>query len=249
MTCLGYARKEPGWFVILNVSRSCEKALGSLLKTLKTTGAGADTIYVAHLRLGQTTRGKSNVLADRLRSELLQAYDASLPRLHFANLLCRVLPPASLSTLRAAIYRRIGFAIAPRVAFLSAIRVIGKGQGVYGRLVIGEGTLIGLHPVFNLDDTITIGRNVSLGPSVSIFTSTHLLGPSSRRMNPGVITRPVVIEDGVWVGVGSLILPGVVIGRGSVIGAGSVVTESVPPNMLMVGNPAKPVQELPWPDS
>ena len=160
----------------------------------------------------------------------------------------RLIAPMSLPTLRAAFYRWVGFQIAERVSFVGVITVIGGGRGAYRRLSIGTGSLIGYQPLFNLDESITIGRNVSLGPNVSIFTSTHLLGPASRRMNPNVIRRPVVIEDGVWVGVGVIILPGVTIGRGSVVSAGAVVTESVPPNMLVSGNPAKPLQELPWPD-
>jgi acetyltransferase-like isoleucine patch superfamily enzyme len=47
------------------------------------------------------------------------------------------------------------------------------------------------------------------------------------------------IEDDVWIGANSVILPGVRIGRGSVIGAGSVVTKSVPPHAIYAGNPAK----------
>lgn len=185
----------------------------------------------------------------RLRGELRGARNALLGRLRVANLLCRLFPPLSLGTVRAAIYRQLMPGIASHVSFLSSIRVIASGPGsaAYGRLSIGEGGLIGLYPVFNLDDTITLGRRVSLGPSVTIYTSTHLLGPGSRRMNPSVMTRPVVIEDGVWIGGGATILPGVVIGRGSVVAAGAVVTENVSPNTLMMGNPAKPVQELPWP--
>lgn len=186
--------------------------------------------------------------SSRLRRELFPLSQALLPRLRGANLLARLLPPYTLNTVRAAIYRLIGFDVGPRVSFLSDIQVIGSGHAIYGRLHVGADSLIGYKPTFNLDDTITIGRNVAFGPFVSIFTSTHLLGPGSRRMSPGIITRPVVIEDGAWIGIGTIILPGVVVGRGSVVGAGSIVTESVPPNALVSGNPAKSIQELPLPD-
>lgn len=202
---------------------------------------------IAWIRLTNHFIGRRRL--SRLRGELRGARDALLVRLRVANLLCRLLPPLSLGTVRAAIYRQFVLGIAAHVSFLSSIRVIASGPGpaVYGRLSIGESSLIGLYPTFNLDDTITIGRCVSLGPSITIYTSTHLLGPGSRRMNPSVMTRPVMIEDGAWIGGGSTILPGVVIGRGSVVAAGAVVTDNVPPNTLVMGNPAKPVQELPWP--
>ena len=49
----------------------------------------------------------------------------------------------------------------------------------------------------------------------------------------------IYIEDDVWIGANSVVLPGVRIGRGSVIGAGSVVTKEVPPFSVYAGNPAK----------
>jgi serine acetyltransferase len=51
----------------------------------------------------------------------------------------------------------------------------------------------------------------------------------------------VKIEEDVFVGPGSIILPNVVIGRGSVVTAGSVVTRSVPPMTVVQGNPAVPI--------
>lgn len=51
----------------------------------------------------------------------------------------------------------------------------------------------------------------------------------------------IVIEDDVWIGVGSIILSGVVVGRGSIIAAGSVVTKNVEPFSIYGGNPAKKI--------
>lgn len=49
----------------------------------------------------------------------------------------------------------------------------------------------------------------------------------------------IVIEDDVYIGSCSLILPGVTIGEGSLVAAGSVVTKSVPPHVVVGGNPAR----------
>lgn len=57
-------------------------------------------------------------------------------------------------------------------------------------------------------------------------------------------SKPVVIGDDVWIGTGSIILPGVNIGNGSVISAGSVVTKSVPEMCLVGGNPAKVIRRF-----
>jgi acetyltransferase-like isoleucine patch superfamily enzyme len=54
--------------------------------------------------------------------------------------------------------------------------------------------------------------------------------------------RPVVIEDAVWLGANTIVLPGVRIGRGSVVAAGSVVVHDVPPMVVVSGNPARIVK-------
>jgi galactoside O-acetyltransferase len=56
--------------------------------------------------------------------------------------------------------------------------------------------------------------------------------------------QKVVIQDNVWVGFDSVIVPGVEIGRGSVIGCKTVVTRDVPPYAVVAGSPARVVREL-----
>lgn len=53
---------------------------------------------------------------------------------------------------------------------------------------------------------------------------------------------PIIIGDNVFIGWGSIILPGVSIGSNCVIGAGSVVTKNVPEGMVAAGNPAKVIR-------
>ena len=62
------------------------------------------------------------------------------------------------------------------------------------------------------------------------------------RINTRGENHPIVIEESVWIGANSIILPGVKIGRGSVIGAGSVVTGEIPPLVVAAGNPARVVK-------
>jgi acetyltransferase-like isoleucine patch superfamily enzyme len=55
----------------------------------------------------------------------------------------------------------------------------------------------------------------------------------------------VKIGNNVFIGVNSVILRNVTIGDNSIIGAGSIVTKDVPPNVVVVGNPAKVIRKLP----
>ena len=59
------------------------------------------------------------------------------------------------------------------------------------------------------------------------------------RINTHGQAEEIIIEDDVWIGAGTTVLPGVRIGRGSIIGAGSVVTKSIPSMVVAAGNPAR----------
>jgi lipopolysaccharide O-acetyltransferase len=54
----------------------------------------------------------------------------------------------------------------------------------------------------------------------------------------------VAIEDNVWLGEFVSVLPGVTIGKGSIVGANSVVSKNLPPYVIAVGTPAKPIKKF-----
>jgi acetyltransferase-like isoleucine patch superfamily enzyme len=56
--------------------------------------------------------------------------------------------------------------------------------------------------------------------------------------------RPITVEENVWVGFDSVVLPGVTLGRGCIVGSKTVVSKSVPPYTIVVGNPAREVRIL-----
>ena len=90
---------------------------------------------------------------------------------------------------------------------------------------------------------VEIGRNCMLGPGVHIYTATHPLD-ASERVAGLEYGKPVTIGDDVWIGGRAVLNPGVTVGDGSVIGSGAVVTEDVPANAVVQGNPATVVKEL-----
>ena len=103
---------------------------------------------------------------------------------------------------------------------------------------IGSNTVINRHTYLDGRVSLKIGNNVNVSHQTLIQTLTH--DPQSRDFT--CICQPVIIEDYVWIGTRSIILPGVTIGEGAVIGAGSVVTKNIPPYSIAVGNPAKVIK-------
>ena len=57
-------------------------------------------------------------------------------------------------------------------------------------------------------------------------------------------TAPVRIEENVWIGDSAIVCKGVTIGENSIVGTGAVVVNTIPPNTIAAGNPAKPVKQL-----
>ncbi len=85
---------------------------------------------------------------------------------------------------------------------------------------------------------ITVGSNCQITSGVRILT--HGGGNVARKKHPDFdVFGKVTIGDWVYIGTNSLIMPGVTIGDGALIAAGSVVTKSVPPGVVVGGNPAK----------
>ncbi len=90
---------------------------------------------------------------------------------------------------------------------------------------------------------ITIGDDVQFGPNVQLLTPTHPTDAGLRRAK-WEAAEPIAIEDNAWIGGGAIVLPGVTVGENSIVGAAAVVTKDVPPNTLVVGNPARVVRTL-----
>jgi maltose O-acetyltransferase len=163
-------------------------------------------------------------------------------RLRFANIVLALLPPFTLTRLRTLIYRACGVKIGPHSLIFGHIEMSGQGP-VWERLVVGANCFINTPFHADLNGTITIGDNVSIGHHVVFITTDHEIGPPERRCGAAV-RKAIVIENGCWIGAGTIILPGVTVGAGSVVSAGAVVTQDVPPNRVVGGSPARPVKTL-----
>lgn len=107
---------------------------------------------------------------------------------------------------------------------------------------IGSGTYANMNFTLIDDWKITIGKNVLIGPNVTLSTTGHAIHPAHR--GDGMYSFPITIGDNVWIGGNVMVLPGVTIGENSVIGAGSVVTKDIPANVVAFGVPCKVYREI-----
>lgn len=123
--------------------------------------------------------------------------------------------------------------------WISAPFFVDYGENIH----IGKNVEINMNCVFLDCNTITIGDFSGIGPSVHIYTVFHPTNPLERLDEKShfwkSLATPVHIGKNVWIGGGSIILPGVTIGDGTTIGAGSIVTKSIPANCIAAGNPCK----------
>lgn len=118
--------------------------------------------------------------------------------------------------------------------------VILQGSGL---LELGENSFVGSFSVIGANDKIIIGDNVMISQSVSIRDTDHKFNRKDIPMiKQGINTKPVIIEDDVWIGHGAIITKGVRIGRGAIVAAGAVVTKDVPSYSIVGGVPAKVIK-------
>lgn len=120
----------------------------------------------------------------------------------------------------------------------SPVKLLADRPGA--RIIIGDKTRI--HGTcIHAYKLIEIGGNCLIAANCQIFDGNgHDISFSNveNRIHTQGASKPIVIEDNVWIGANSIVLPGVRIGAGSVISANSVVNKDIPPMVIAGGNPA-----------
>ncbi len=115
-----------------------------------------------------------------------------------------------------------------------------------GEIHIGNGVGISNVAIVSMS-RIDIEDNVLIGGSVKIYDNDfHSLDYKVRMNTPteSIVSKPIRICEGAFLGANSMILKGVTIGKHSIIGAGSVVTKDVPDNEIWAGNPARFIRKI-----
>ena len=123
-------------------------------------------------------------------------------------------------------------------------------SSVEGRLVIGDH--VGLGAGANIraaGGEIHIGSNTGISQHCVLLASSHVTTDPGRYLHAkwDETRVGVYIGENVWIGAGTIVMPGVKIGDSAVIGAGSVVTKSVPANEIWAGAPARLIRSVTTP--
>ena len=119
---------------------------------------------------------------------------------------------------------------------------IEAGTGIFApeRLHIGDHTRIGGRCILHAVGGCHIGKACAISLETYILTIEHSYnGGESLPYDGTRLVKPVYIEDYVWLGTRSSVLPGVRIGEGAIVSMGSVVVSDVPPLAIVGGNPGQ----------
>ena len=111
------------------------------------------------------------------------------------------------------------------------------------RIAIGRNVQINYGVLIAARRSVTIGDNVLVG-NLSVIADTAFPTLPDQLAPADDSPQPIEIGDDVWLAARVTVLPGAKIGRGSVIGAGSVVKGTIPPGVVAMGNPARPLTRI-----
>ena len=88
-------------------------------------------------------------------------------------------------------------------------------------LEIGDNSWVGENVWLDNLCEIKIGNNVCISQGAYLFTGNH----NYKKISFDLLTEPVIIEDGVWIGAKAVVCPGVILANHSIITVGSIVTK------------------------
>jgi acetyltransferase-like isoleucine patch superfamily enzyme len=140
------------------------------------------------------------------------------------------------------IRRAVGLAVSTAKLHLDTVRYF-RSQGVE----IGEGVEIfgaNLSTFGSEPYLISIGNHVTISHNVDFITHDGGLRVARAQHPDAYLYGRIRVEDHCFLGAHCVLLPGATVGAGSVVGTGSIVTGKIPPGVVAVGAPAKPIKTV-----
>lgn len=159
----------------------------------------------------------------RIKKALYMFFDWLLPDIHWGFL------GAITNKIRIFLARRISKNISYHIS-------LHKGADIYPGITIEDSVFIGRN--VSLDWGVTLKKGTKVGKYTSFVTQNWKRNIEKKCFEGITSIKEIVVGENCWIGEKSIILPGVEIGNFTTVGGGAVVTKSVPPNCLVAGNPA-----------
>ena len=142
--------------------------------------------------------------------------------------------PFSFSALKRVVLRAFGATIGKNVTIKPRVNITFPWK-----LSVGDHVWLGEECwLLNLE-RIIIASNVCISQRTVLCTGSH----NYKKSTFDLITRPIKVEDGAWVGAGCWVGPGVTLGSHAVLTLGSVATKNLAANGIYQGNPAVLVKQ------
>lgn len=119
-------------------------------------------------------------------------------------------------------------------------------ERIGAKIVLEDDVVLSVGCTIHGHSGVRLGRGTVVGPRTVFVSGNHgTIGVrQNHRFAPIVRNLPIDIGENVWIGANVTILPGVTIGNNCIIGANSLVTESVPPDVVCAGSPARVLREI-----
>lgn len=170
---------------------------------------------------------------DTFNNDWYQPGGNALSRLlwYFVNVLFFINPLFPFSGLRVSLLRMFGANVGQGVVIKPGINI-----KYPWRLTIGNHCWIGEGVWIDNLDYVTLGDHVCISQGAMLLCGSH----DYKKATFDLITKPIILETGAWVGAKSLVCPGVTLGSHAVLAAQSVATQSLEPYTIYQGNPAQP---------
>ena len=136
--------------------------------------------------------------------------------------------------------------------YVSKTAKIGKNVKIWHFAYVGDKTIIGdnvmVGSLSHIDYNVKIGNNTRIEgsvyiPPLTVIGNNVFIAPGVTFTNDPYPMSPkmigVTVQDGAIIAARAVIKPGVTIGKNAVVGMGAVVTKDVPPETVVIGNPAR----------
>jgi len=158
---------------------------------------------------------------------------------YIINFLNIFIPDSRFFKFKNTLWGLAGYNIDRSARLISSVKIKGNFN-----LSVGKDTFIG-HDTMILGgkSTIVIGNYCDISSRVTLITGTHEIDVNGKRIAGAGKSLDIAIGDGVWIGVGAIILGGTIIGEKAIIAAGSVVNRNIEPYSVVGGVPAKLIKK------